>query len=67
MGPPSGLQARRRRRGRARFSLEPFARVRRGAGAARASCPLLEPLIEPVQTHRARICKNESEHHEYPA
>jgi transposase len=64
MGPPAGLQASGRRRGRARCLLEPFARVRWGAGAARASCPSLEPLIEPVQTHRARICKNESEHYE---
>src|ERR1041385_546066 len=37
MGPPSRLQAGRRRRGRARCPLELLTHVRRGAGAARVS------------------------------
>jgi hypothetical protein len=60
--PSSPVEEKYRRRGCARCPLEPFARVRRGAGAARALCPSLEPLIEPPQTRRARMCKNELEH-----
>ncbi len=66
MGTPIPLQGDWRRRGRARCPLEPFSRVRRGAGAAHALCPSLEPLIEPPQ-RRARMCKNEPEHLEHYA
>jgi Cu+-exporting ATPase len=55
MGPLPGLQARQRRRGRARVALEQSP-VRGRAGAGRALCRSLEPLLEPAYP-RARICK----------
>src|SRR5207249_3874536 len=62
MGTPSGLQARRRRRARARHPLAlAFWPGARGAGAGCVTCPELEPLIERPTTassHGARMSPN---------